>query len=85
MTARKALRELRALFDRLPMPFIPQPPDWTSSNDKGGLEIWKKYLAWEEANPLDLENAGELSGRVGFAYKKAVASLRFFSEIWYVR
>lgn len=83
MTARKALRELRALFDHLETPAIPRRPNWNpSSSDRDMIELWKKYLLWEEANPLDLEGPGEIAARVGFAWKKAVASLRFFSEIW---
>lgn len=83
MTARKALRELRALFDHLETPSIPRRPNWNpSSSDRDMIELWKKYLLWEEANPLDLEGPGEVASRVGFAWKKAVASLRFFSEIW---
>lgn len=82
MTARKALRELRAQFDQLPTPSLPRRPDWQSREDRDCLEMWKKYLSWEEANPLDLEDPQALAVRVGFAFKKAVATLRFFSEIW---
>lgn len=86
MTARKALRELRAMFDHLSMPSLPTPPDWTSptSTAREDLMLWKKYLAYEEANPLDIEEASLLETRVTFAYKKAVGSMRFFAEIWSV-
>jgi cleavage stimulation factor subunit 3 len=81
MTARKALRELRAMYDDLHEPALPSRPEW-SSQDRSHLEKWKKYLAYEEANPLDIEEASILNARVQFAFKKAVGSLRFFSEIW---
>ncbi|KAI5478156.1 mRNA 3'-end-processing protein RNA14 [Pseudohyphozyma bogoriensis] len=84
MTARKVLRELRAQFDHLPMPHLPQRPDWTTREDRDALQLWKKYLAYEEGNPLDIEDPQALQMRVGFAYKKAVAHLRFYSEIWYL-
>ncbi|KAM0792797.1 hypothetical protein ACM66B_002566 [Microbotryomycetes sp. NB124-2] len=82
MTARKVLRELRAKFDDLPEPNLPQRPDW-SKQDKRALDMWRQYLAYEETNPLDIEEPAVLQARIGFAYKKAIASMRFFSEIWY--
>ena len=82
MTARKALRELRAMYDHLVTPLLPHRPDWSEPNDRGALNLWRRYLAWEEANPLDIEEPAALQSRVAFAYKKAVASLRFYSEIW---
>ncbi|SCZ92478.1 BZ3500_MvSof-1268-A1-R1_Chr5-2g07896 [Microbotryum saponariae] len=84
MTARKALRELRAHFGRLATPALPHQPDWSTPSDRSDLELWKAYLKWEESNPLDLEDPNLLHARVGFAYKKALANMRFFSEIWYL-
>ncbi|KAK4705927.1 cleavage stimulation factor subunit 3, partial [Phenoliferia sp. Uapishka_3] len=84
MTARKALRELRAMYDHLASPLLPHRPDWSEPTDRGALSIWRRYLAWEEANPLDIEEPAALQSRVSFAYKKAVAALRFYSEIWYL-
>lgn len=81
MTARKVLRELRAMFDDLAEPALPQRPNW-AAGDREVLEKWRKYLAYEETNPLDIEEAPVLQARIGFAYKRAVASLRFFSEVW---
>ena len=81
MTARKVLRELRAQFDDLAEPDLPERPNWTAG-DRAVLEQWRKYLTFEESNPLDIEEAPMLQQRVGFAYKKAVAYLRFFPEIW---
>lgn len=83
MTARKALRELRAMYDNLYEPSLPSRPDW-SNQTRQRLEVWKRYLAYEEANPLDIEDPVILQARVQFAFKRAVGSLRFFSEIWYV-
>lgn len=81
MTARKVLRELRALYDDLLEPVLPARPNW-AAGDREALDLWRKYLAFEESNPLDIEEPAVLQARVGFAYKKAVASLRFFSEAW---
>lgn len=83
MTARKVLRELRAQFDDLAQPDLPERPDW-NDGARGALDQWRRYLAYEESNPLDIEEQPVLQQRVGFAYKKAVAYLRFFSEVWSV-
>ncbi|BGP13243.1 mRNA 3'-end-processing protein rna14 [Rhodosporidiobolus nylandii] len=84
MTARKTLRELRAQHDNLSSPSLPHRPDWSSAEDRDGLERWKRYLAYEESNPLELEDPNALHQRVGFAYRKALANERFFPEIWYL-
>lgn len=81
MTARKVLRELRALYDDLAEPALPFRPNW-EEGDREALELWRKYLAYEESNPLDIEDPAVLQARVSFTYKKAVAYLRFFSEAW---
>lgn len=84
MTARKTLRELRAQHDHLYSPVLPHRPDWSSSEHVAGLERWKAYLEYEEKNPLEIEDPAQLYQRVAFAYRKAIANLRFFPEIWSV-
>ncbi|GAA5850924.1 hypothetical protein JCM8547_009132 [Rhodosporidiobolus lusitaniae] len=84
MTARKTLRELRAQHDNLPTPTLPSRPKWSSSEDRDGLERWKRYLAYEESNPLEIEDPQMLHQRIGFAYRKALANLRFYPEVWYL-
>ncbi|GAA5826113.1 hypothetical protein JCM11251_007169 [Rhodosporidiobolus azoricus] len=85
MTARKTLRELRAQHDNLPTPLLPRRPDWyAGEGDRDGLERWKRYLAYEENNPLEIEDPNILVQRVAFAYRTALANLRFYPEIWYL-
>ncbi|GAA5990953.1 hypothetical protein JCM11641_007443 [Rhodosporidiobolus odoratus] len=84
MTARKTLRELRAQHDNLASPSLPHRPDWSSTEDRNLLERWKRYLAFEESNPLEMEDPNLVHQRISFAYRKALASLRFFPEIWYL-
>ncbi|GAA5894906.1 cleavage polyadenylation factor subunit RNA14 [Sporobolomyces salmoneus] len=84
MTARKCLRELRAQHDALYTPLLPHPPNWSTSQSINALEGWKRYLAFEESNPLDLDDIGAVMNRVSFAYRKALACLRFHAEIWYL-
>ncbi|BGO88812.1 hypothetical protein NBRC10512_002167 [Rhodotorula toruloides] len=84
MTARKTLRELRAQHDHLYTPVLPHRPSWTSAEDRDALDGWKAYLAYEETNPLEIEDQGQLAQRVAFAYRKAIANLRFYPEVWYL-
>lgn len=69
------------MFDDLYQPALPSKPDW-STQTREHLDLWKRYLAYEEANPLDIEEPATLHARVQFAFKKAIGSMRFFSEIW---
>jgi cleavage stimulation factor subunit 3 len=46
------------------------------------VEAWRKYLKWEEGNPLMLEDSKALQARVSFAFKKAASALQFFPELW---
>ena len=87
MTVRKVLRELRAQYDILPSLPIPRRPNFANpaGGDRESLEIWKRYLEYEQGNPLDLEDPEEIKTRVGLAFRKALGALRFFSEIWSVR
>ncbi|GAA5924269.1 cleavage polyadenylation factor subunit RNA14 [Sporobolomyces koalae] len=84
MTARKCLRELRAQHDALYTPLLPHPPDWNSTQSTVALEGWKRYLAFEESNPLEIDDIGTVMNRVSFAYRKALACLRFYAEVWYL-
>ncbi|GAA5873550.1 hypothetical protein JCM16303_001161 [Sporobolomyces ruberrimus] len=84
MTARKCLRELRAQHDALYTPLLPHPPNWSSVQSINALEGWKRYLAFEESNPLEMDDVGSVMNRVSFAYRKALACLRFYAEIWYL-
>ncbi|GAA5902824.1 hypothetical protein JCM8208_006485 [Rhodotorula glutinis] len=84
MTARKTLRELRAQHDHLYAPPLPRRPDWSAPDERDAVEGWKRYLAFEETNPLELEDPNLLHQRVNFAYRKAISKLRFHPEIWYL-
>jgi cleavage stimulation factor subunit 3 len=83
MTARTVLRDLKAQTDPLvPMPIPPRPT--RSEADRALVINWKKYLKWEESNPLDIEEGPVLQARVGYAFRKCLTQMRFFPELWYV-
>lgn len=96
MTARTALREMRTYTDTLARPLLPRVPSWSDSSlapghaasaatverERAQVDAWKKYIRWEESNPLMLEDVQALQARVLLAYKKATMHIRFFPEIW---
>jgi cleavage stimulation factor subunit 3 len=101
MTARSVLREMRPLTDSLQRPVLPRVPCWaiapsldpvvtpmTIVRDRHGVELWKKYLKWEEGDPLQLNNDDgdekAYQTRVLMAYRKASMHMRFYPEIWYL-
>lgn len=97
MTARSVFREMRTLTDGLYRPQLPRVPCWASPpsleavvspltvvRDRHNIELWKKYLRWEESNPLQLEDAQALQARVLLAYRKSVMHMRFYPELWYM-
>lgn len=71
-------------MNRIRAPAVPQRPDWDSRSDREQVEIWKQLIAYEDSNPMELEDPAVVRTRVLQIYKKAIASLRFYPEIWYV-
>ncbi|TIA80085.1 hypothetical protein E3P98_02868 [Wallemia ichthyophaga] len=87
MTARSALREMRSLVDAPVNLFhmdgtLARRPSWTE-RERQVVGAWKRYLAWEEGNPLELEDEAARHSRVSYAFKKALVYMRFYPEIWY--
>jgi cleavage stimulation factor subunit 3 len=93
MQARTILRQLQTHLRGLYAPAapghalaLPSRPTFTSE-ERALAGRWKAYLRWEEANPLELEDAqrAALLLRVQGVYRKAVVRMRFYGEIWCVR
>ncbi|KAJ3179227.1 mRNA 3'-end-processing protein rna14 [Gaertneriomyces sp. JEL0708] len=85
MTARTALREVKSLLepiDKLQKTWAAKPASWTDK-EMQILSTWKRYLAWERANPLSLDDKAVWIGRVKYAYQSALLMLRYFPEIWH--
>ena len=87
MTARSALREMRSLTDPPISLFhiegtLAKKPSWTE-RERQVLSSWKRYLAWEESNPLEIEDENLKNDRVSYAFKKSLVYMRFYPEIWY--
>ncbi|KAL1924490.1 uncharacterized protein VTP21DRAFT_4144 [Calcarisporiella thermophila] len=82
MTARTVLREMRIVSEGLVRGGLPRPPQWTEK-EIIQLEIWKRYIAWERSNPLQLEDSNMLADRVNYAYHQALLHMRYYPELWY--
>ncbi|KAG0375773.1 mRNA 3'-end-processing protein rna14 [Mortierella sp. AD032] len=82
MTARMKWKELRKLTDGINKNLLPRPVKWTE-RELHQLEQWKRYIRWEQSNPLNFEDSAALSARVAWTYKQALMSMRFYPEIWF--
>ena len=65
--------------------YLPRAPTFTSP-DKALVGRWRKYLKWEESNPLETEDKdkSQLHARIQSVYRKAIVRMRYFPEIWCV-
>ena len=84
MTARATSRQLQTFMERLPKEPVPQQPNWDSTSDRAHIETWKSLLQYEESDPMELGDPAAVRTRTMLAYKKAIAQLRFYPEIWYM-
>ncbi|KAL4253804.1 mRNA 3'-end-processing protein RNA14 [Abortiporus biennis] len=68
-----------------PAIWLPRPPTF-NSGDRALVGRWRKYLKWEEGNPLaiDEKDKTQLHTRIQSVYRKAVVRMRFFPEIWFM-
>ena len=60
---------------------LPVPPI-LRSEERLLLANWRKYLEFEESNPLGIEEKTMLTARLLAVYRKAVIRMRFYPEIW---
>ncbi|KAK2962355.1 putative Cleavage stimulation factor subunit 3 [Blattamonas nauphoetae] len=59
---------------------LPQPPS-EDSTEKIQVTLWRRLIAYEESNPLDLDPV-TLRDRVSHVYRQALQPLYFFPELW---
>lgn len=64
--------------------WLPHSPSFVPE-EKALVARWKKYLKWEESNPLEIEekNVNQFRSRMQSVYRKAVICMKFYPEIWY--
>ncbi|KAL0062216.1 mRNA 3'-end-processing protein rna14 [Marasmius tenuissimus] len=65
--------------------FLPALPSFTAS-ERQNVGRWKRYLRWEENDPLMLEEKDKVTliARIWSAYRKATFRMRYFPEIWFM-
>jgi cleavage stimulation factor subunit 3 len=88
MTARSASTALDNLTRGLVRTSIPRlPPAHGFQGDEEYMqqvELWKKWISWEQEDPLvlKLDEVEVYKQRVLYVYKQAVMALRFWPEMW---
>lgn len=88
MTARSASTALENLIRGLQRTTLPRlPPAFGFEGDQEylhQLDLWKKWISWEQDDPLVLkgDELDTYKQRVLYVYKQAVMALRFWPEIW---
>lgn len=60
---------------------LPTPPV-LRSEERSLMASWRKYLEWEESNPLEITEKSMLNARLLGVYRKAVIKMRFYPEVW---
>ena len=88
MTARGADSALKPLIRGLIRTTLPKlPPALGFDGDQEYLtqvELWKKWISWEQEDPLVLkdEDIEAYKQRVLYIYKQALMAMRFWPEMW---
>ncbi|KAG7926060.1 hypothetical protein KL925_003822 [Ogataea polymorpha] len=57
-------------------------PSDEAKNSRNQLEHWKRWIAWERSNKLNLPQES-VDKRVNFVYRLSTQYLRFQPEVWY--
>ncbi|XP_070535055.1 cleavage stimulation factor subunit 3-like [Ptychodera flava] len=82
MNARRVAKEYEAVTRGLNRNMPSVPPTGTPEEAKQ-VDLWKKYIAWEKANPLRTEDQTLITKRVMFAYEQCLLCLGHHPDIWY--
>ncbi|KAK3321599.1 hypothetical protein B0H66DRAFT_175913 [Apodospora peruviana] len=86
-SANTALENITRGLQRTNLPRMPPAPGFDGDQEYlEQVEIWKKWIAWEKSDPLDLKDdkdqPGLLQKRILYAYNQALMALRFWPEMW---
>jgi len=82
MNARRVAKELEVCTRGLNKALASTPPSNHPEQVKQ-VELWKKYLNWEKANPLRTEDQTLLTKRTMFAYEQCLLCLGHHPHVWY--
>ena len=86
-SANTALENITRGLQRTNLPRLPPAPGFDGDQEYlEQVELWKKWIAWEKSDPLDLaddkDQPGLLQKRILYAYNQALMALRFWPEMW---
>ncbi|KAK3384974.1 hypothetical protein B0H63DRAFT_395673 [Podospora didyma] len=86
-SANTALDNITRGLKRTNLPTLPPIPGFDGDQDYfEQVDIWKRWIAWEKSDPLDLKDDKDQPGlykrRVLYAYNQALMALRFWPEMW---
>lgn len=84
-SANMALDNMTRRLQRTNLPYLPPAPGFDGSEEyMEQVELWKKWVAWEKSDPLELkaEEPAVLNSRILYVYKQALMALRFWPEMW---
>lgn len=84
-SANTALDNLTRGLSRSTVPRLPPVAGFEGYQEyMAQVDIWRKWIAWEKSDPLDLQldEPEVLKARILYCYKQAVMPLRFWPELW---
>ncbi|KAK3290695.1 uncharacterized protein B0H64DRAFT_54328 [Chaetomium fimeti] len=85
--ANTALDNITRGLQRTTLPRLPPAPGFDGDQEyMEQVEIWKKWIAWEKSDPLEIREDKDQPGlyrkRILFVYHQALMALRFWPEMW---
>ncbi len=84
-SANTGLENMTRGLRRINLPRLPPVPGFDGDVEyMEQVDLWKKWIAWEKSDPLDIQTdePALFKKRVLYVYKQALMALRFWPELW---
>lgn len=84
-SANMALDNITRKLQRNNLPRLPPAPGFDGFEDfMEQVDLWKKWIAWEKSDPLELktDEPETLKSRIFYVYRQALMALRFWPDMW---
>lgn len=84
-SANMALDNITRKLQRTNLPRLPPAPGFDGFEEfMEQVDLWKKWIAWEKSDPLELktEEPETLKSRIFYVYRQALMALRFWPDMW---
>lgn len=82
MNARRVAKEWEVTIRGLNRSLPAVPPTF-SPEEHRQVDIWRRYIQWEQSNPLRTENNLIIEKRVSYAYKQCLLCLGHHPNVWH--